>query len=152
MIEFLVNTITHPAFTAIVGFLAGHFLTIGRDRRKEFNKAAETFRDAFIPELSAIRTLSFPDTIDTVDPYKLLKNAFDRHRVAYETYRPRVKRSHKRAFDRAWQNYYAYDDTGEDAYEHLIKYSPFYIGTPNKECRELAVANIDKLLEFAQHR
>jgi hypothetical protein len=152
MSEFIINTLTHPAFTAIIGFLAGHFFAIGRARRKEFNEAANVFREAFIPELSAIKSPSFDETVQPVAPYEILRTALKKHRTAYEIFRLSLQRCSQRKFDRVWHNYYTYDDTGEDAYEHLVKYSSSFTGNSKKECKELAIANIEKLLKFARHK
>jgi hypothetical protein len=48
--QFLITILTHPAFTAAIGFLAGHFLAIGRDRRKEFNEAAKVINEKLFKE------------------------------------------------------------------------------------------------------
>lgn len=140
----------------IVGAIAGHYLTKSRNteerKAKIFNAAASAFRDAFAPELSAIKNPSFDETVEPVDLGTLLRNAFDKHRTAVTEFRRSLEGSRQREFDRAWHSYYAYDDTGDDVYEHLVKYSPSYTGELRKECREFAIANIEKLLEFAQHK
>jgi len=148
--EFLVNTLTHPAFTAIVGFVAGHFFAIGRDRRKEFNDASEKLRDAFAPELSTLKNPTF-DT--TIDPYNLLLGAFDKHRTAVVAFSHFLKEPRKRQFNQTWLKYYAHgaDDEG-DKTEFLIKYSPGWESKPIRECRDAAIFNIEKLLEFADHK
>jgi hypothetical protein len=150
--EFLINILTHPAFTAVIGFLAGHFFAVGRDRRREFNSAADAFRDAFTPALSAIRNPSFEETTNPIDPHDLLKEAFGKHRTAYEIFRLSLDGARRSKFDSAWINYYAYDNDSKDGSEHLLKYSPGWESKPIKECRDDAIANIEKLLEFAKHK
>lgn len=47
MIDFFIGIVTSPAFpivTLLIGFLLGHYLTIGRDRRKEFNELINPVR------------------------------------------------------------------------------------------------------------
>ena len=47
MIDFFIGILTSPAFpivTLLIGFLLGHYLTIGRDRRKEFNELIKSVR------------------------------------------------------------------------------------------------------------
>lgn len=140
----------------VVGVLIGHYLTKSRnteDRKiKEFNQAADTFRDAFIPELSAIRNPSFDETTKPIDPHDLLKEAFGKHRTAYEVFRLFLNGSCQNEFDRTWINYYAYDNEGNGGYEHLVKYSPGWEQNPPGECRATAIINIEKLLEFAEHK
>jgi len=153
--DLFLNIITHTAFgtiTFLVGMWGGHRLAIGRDRRKEFNDAASTFRNAFTSELSAIRNPSFDENTKTNDSYNLLKEAFGKHRTAYEAFRLFLESGRRNEFDEAWINYHAYDNVGDGGYEHLLKYSPGWGEHTAIECRNLAITNIEKLLEFAQHK
>ena len=153
-------TITFGA-GAIIGALAmkiiDHRLAkdrTGDDRRiKEFNTAADAFRDAFVSELSAIRNPSFNVTTKPIDPHDLLKEAFGKHRTAYEVFRLSLdSRRLRNEFDREWVNYYAYDNEGNGGYEYLLKYSPGWGERTARECVDLAVTNIERLLDFAQHK
>ncbi len=68
MIDFLLNIITHPAFSAVTffaGLILGNYFSIHRDRRIEFNKSAAIFRDEFVDEMIEIRK-----AIETRDPGK----------------------------------------------------------------------------------
>jgi len=137
---------------AVVG-VANHFLTKSRDKEsraiKEFNEASKSLRDAFNSELATLRN---PSSDNPIDPYDLLYAAFEKHRGAVNAFRRFLKGISQREFDRAWHNYYAYDDTGIDTYEHLVKYGPGWESKPPRECREAAIMNIEKLLEFAVHK
>jgi hypothetical protein len=72
--------------------------------------------------------------------------------VAVIAFRPFLNEIYQRQFDQAWQNYYAYDDSGADPYEYLVKYGPGWEGKPIQECRSLAIDNIEKILAFAKQR
>jgi len=53
MIQFVINIITHPAFnfaSALFGFLVGNYFAISRDRRNDFNKAADILAEVLIKE------------------------------------------------------------------------------------------------------
>ncbi len=69
MSEFFINTFTHPAFTAAIGFLAGHFLAIGRDRRKEFNEAAGVIYRKLIEERRNPNPFNFGPTDSEFDVF-----------------------------------------------------------------------------------
>jgi hypothetical protein len=148
--EFLVNTLTHPAFTAIIGFIAGHYLAIGRDRRKEYIDASAKFRDAFKSELLSLNTALTENYIDACD---LLKAAFEKHRLAVFDFRLFLKGKRQEEFDQAWRNYYGYDGDQSVKLEFLLKYSgKGYGGDEARSRRAVAIANIEKLLEFAGHK
>lgn len=153
MNDLLINILTHPAFgviTFLVGIWFGNHFALGRDRRKEFNDAATKLRDEFAPELSSLKHPSFDDT---GDPSSLLLGAFNKHRIATDRFRSFLKGKARIEFEKAWLKYYAHDnDDVEDKTEFLIKYSPGWEGKPIHECRNLAIANIEKLLEFARHK
>lgn len=148
----------------IVG-TANHFLTKSRDKEyraiKEFNEAGKNLRNAFTPELAALRS---PASDNPPDPYNLLFGAFERHRIAVTEFRRFLKGRTQRDFDIAWQKYYSYNDTedgeepnspevkGEISFEYLIKYGPGWENIPEKVCRKRAVDNIENILKFAKHK
>ncbi len=50
----IINTLEtlfiHPAFTALLGFIAGHYWTLWREKRKEFNAIADPIRHTLLFE------------------------------------------------------------------------------------------------------
>lgn len=88
-----------PLVTLLLGFLVGHRLAIGRDRRKEFNKAAAEFKTAFIPELRYLADRY------SAGIYKILALAFDRHEIAVIKFRPNLCCQQHIGFDKAWNDY-----------------------------------------------
>jgi hypothetical protein len=152
-IEFGSFSIGAAAGGFVVG-LVNHFLTKSRDKEsraiKEFNEAAKSLRDAFGPELAALRSPSSDNPQE--DPGILLFHAFEKHRVAVNAFRLFLKGIHQRSFDQAWHNYYSYDDSGVDPYEYLVKYGPGWESKPIQECRSLAIDNIERILAFANQK
>jgi hypothetical protein len=115
--------------------------------KERFNHACDALRSAFNQELAALKS---PSCDNPVDPYMLLVASFDKHRTAIEEFRPFIKKSRQRKFDQAWRNYYAYDNTGEESTEFLLKYAPGWEQKPIWELRALATANIEVVIEFAK--
>jgi hypothetical protein len=137
----------------VIGVVLGHFLTKSRAAEergiKYFNDTAAIFREAFIVELEEMKN---PVPGATTDPHSILLAGFEKHRTAVHLFRFSLSKVRQDQFDRAWHNYYAYDDTLEESAEYLIKYSPGWEQKPIQECRETAINNIEKLLEFAKHK
>lgn len=86
--------------------------------KERFNHACDALRSAFNHELAALKN---PSCDNPIDPYSLLVISFDKHRTAIEEFRQFIKESQQSKFDQAWRNYYAYDDTGEESTEFLLK-------------------------------
>jgi hypothetical protein len=138
----------------IVGAIAGHYLTKSRnteDRKiKEFNDASANFRDAFKSELLSLNTALTKDYIDACD---LLQAAFEKHRLAVFDFRLFLRGNRQEEFDQAWRDYYGYDGDQKVKLEFLLKYSgKGYGGEEARSRRAAAIANIEKLLEFAGHK
>lgn len=116
-------------------------------KRQRFIKACDDFCAAFAPELAALKN---PSSDHPIDPYETLKSAFEKHRTAVSVFRQFLRKGERRRFDKAWENYCAYDDTGKHSTEFLLKYSPGWVQQPISECRHNAIANIEALLAFTK--
>ena len=66
MVDIFINTISNPAFTAILGFVTGHFWTLWRDKRKEFNAVAIPINIALLKQIDILKSGSF------VDPFQFV--------------------------------------------------------------------------------
>lgn len=55
MIDTIISIILHPAFTAIIGFIVGHFWSLWRDRGKEFNSVATPINIALLKQLAVLK-------------------------------------------------------------------------------------------------
>jgi len=85
--------------TLLFGFLIGHFLAIGRDRRKEFNATSGEFRKVFNQTLAEIQSDKFNfGLLVSADILKI-------HRIAYLNFRPHLYRICHRQYDEAWNQY-----------------------------------------------
>jgi len=143
--------------TVVGGVVVGvfnHFLTKSRnteDREiKEFNEASAKFREAFKSELLSLNTALTENYIDACD---LLKSAFEKHRLAVFDFRLFLKGKRQEEFDQAWRNYYGYDGDQSVKLEFLLKYSGKGYGVDEARSRRaVAIAKIEKLLEFAGHK
>lgn len=137
----------------VIGVVAGHFLTKSRDteqrRIQHFNNTAAVFREAFVPELAELKS---PTLSEPTDIYHMLVTAFDKHRTATHIFRFALPEASREQFDRVWHKYYSYDETQKESADYLIKYAPGWSGKTVQECRNLAITNIEKLLDFAHHK
>ncbi len=137
-IEFL----TGPAFslvTLLFGFLIGHRLAIGRDKRNEFSKAAATFRDAFLPEIIFLRhNANIPGSSASGDVgQKLSYGHLHRHLKAFEVFRDYLSTKKKAGLDKAWQKYcYNADNQKTLCF--------------NQYSRKVALERIEEILKFAK--
>jgi hypothetical protein len=92
------SSILGGCISGAVGFAAAYCMSVINARRV----AADRLRAAFAPELAFMRR-AHADT--SVNRNQLLKDAFPRHGIAVEEYRPFPRRS-RDAYQKAWQEYY----------------------------------------------
>jgi hypothetical protein len=140
--------------SGIVCSVVTHYLTKSRNtenrRIKEFNEAASKFRTAFKNELLALNPALSRSTADTAE---ILEGAFDKHRLAVFDFRPFLSSKSVHGFDKAWNEYYRYDNATDGIIHGLNKYSGVGHGYEEKKrLRLLAAKRIEKLLYFANHK
>lgn len=141
---------------AILGYLVRvfieHFLAKSRtkeERRiREFNEAAKRFRDAFKEELLALSPNLSKCEKDTSE---ILEVAFEKHRIAVFDFKPFLSGDELAGFDKAWGEYYRYENAPEFTVHGLEQYSAKGHGyTEGRRLRLLAAERIERLLEFAK--
>ena len=139
-----IEIFTSPVFhlvTLLLGFLIGHRLAIGRDKRNDFNKAATIFREAFLPEIIFLRhnaNITGSSSSNSVGE-SLSFGYLHRHLQAFEIFRCYLSAKERAGIDKAWQKY-CYDANN---WETLCF---------NKYSRKVALERIEAILKFADFR
>jgi len=135
---------------ALIAFLVGNRLAIGREKIKDFNCAAAFFREAFLPERRLLDIRHAPEGSENKSALDIIEPAIQRHTEAmlrFVHYLPRWKRI---GFTRAWNKYAHYKVKGESDTPYLAMYGQEK--WEGKDPKELAIKRIDKLLKYAKRK
>lgn len=134
-------------FGILVTAIINHFLAKSRDRENSKSQARHLagirLQESFVDALNAVD----PHIADEEDAYTVLSRSFKEHSRAIKLFRPHLTDKEKQDFDRAWAEYYCYED---ENIPFLEQYSS-HIGSRKlylKNC-ELARKRIERILSFA---
>lgn len=152
----LIEIITHPGFsivTLLIGIIIGHRLTLGRDKRQEFNKAATSFREAFLPELTYLEHNANTGNLGSSNDLCeiLLAGYVNRHLNAYQIFREYLSNREKVKFEKAWRKFCYHQD--EPSVLFFEQYSWKIQGTgkgKEKYYKQLALERLNELLKFSK--
>jgi len=115
--------------------------------RKEFQKAAIDFYDAFLPALMSLDERYSLETADEPTVQEVIEKTFPQQISAMLRFRLYLPTRRREFFDHAWCEYCRYD-IDEDKHPFLAQYGEkFWDGHPT---RQLALDRINKLLSFAE--
>ena len=160
MTDLAMAILTHPAFgvvTFLIGMLAGNYLAIGRDRRKEFNQAAATFKSKVLSELEGLYPIptNWPKDINT-----FLRDKFPRLQIAVNEFKTYLPKNEQAELEKAWFIYRAGEDSPEAYRQYYWQYIPSSGSTMinGKEVEHDNTStyqsnfkcNVDNLLKFAE--
>lgn len=151
--ELVKAIITHPVFsivTALFGFLLGHRLALGRDKRQEFNKAADNFREAFLTEKRLLDIRHAPVEFENKSALEIIEPVIQKHTEAMLRFIHYLPWWKKLSFTRAWNQYAHYKVKGEPDTPYLAMYGQEK--WDGKDPKILAIKRIDKLLKYAKHK
>lgn len=154
----MADTITTAALslagTALGGFI-GYLNAIKVSDRKEMQKAAIDFHEAFLDSLMSLDQRYHCE--DSADPdadkygkvFYILKRTFPQQMKAMLRFRIYLPADKRKKFDEAWKEYCRYDVDGCPEYPFLEKYfENTWDGRPTKE---VALENINRLLNFVEN-
>ncbi len=153
-----IEILTSPAFalvTLLFGFLIGHRLAIGRDKRNDFNKAATTFREAFLPELIFLKHNANIGNIGSSDDLSGLLGFgyIHRHLKALETFRNYLPTKERADIDKAWQKYCHHPDNPEIPYfQQYSNKSTNSTRNSEVDLKKVVLERIEDIVKFAEHR
>jgi hypothetical protein len=153
-----IEILTSPAFpliTLFLGFFVGHRLSIGRDQRQEFNKAAAIFRDAFLPEITFLRHNANIGSLGSGnDLCELLQFGYiDRHLKALEVFKPHLPPKKRKNINKAWQEYCCHQINSSIPFLEQYSWKVANKGMDyEKQLKILALDRIEKILEFAESK
>ena len=125
--------------SSIAAIEASNKNTLGLMRRQDFNKAAVTFRGAFVNQLNVLKSNVNSGKGDTSNIGEYLRAHYVGHHLsAFETFRNYLPNSKREAIDKAWEkycNFAQYSDKNNEA-----------------KMKKLALECLGKVLFFAEHK
>ncbi|SJZ76834.1 hypothetical protein SAMN02745119_01567 [Trichlorobacter thiogenes] len=148
----------HPAIYTLlgtaIGGLIGYLNAVKVSDRKEMQKAAIDFHEAFLDALMSLdqryycRENPDPDENRIGKVYYILNRTFPQQIKAMLRFRLYLPADKREKFDEAWKEYCRYDVDGEPEYPFLEKY--FENRWEGRDTREYALENISRLLNFVE--
>lgn len=151
-----IEILTGPAFpltTLLLGFLVGHRLSIGRDKRQEFNNAASLFRDAFLPEITFLKhNANIGSLGSSSDLGECLQFGYiHRHLKALEVFKPYLSPKNRIGIDRAWKEYCCHPDNPNIVFFEKYSWKVANKGKDyEKQLKVIALDRVEKILGFAK--
>lgn len=130
------SSILGGCISGAVGFVSAYYMSAINSRRV----AADRLRAAFAPELAFMRRAR---TTNSVDRNQLLTDAFHRHEIAIEEYRPFVPLKSVAAYQDAWKKYY---EVGGN-----VRFYDYYFLTDETKDNgpDVFVRRVENILSFA---
>lgn len=131
-----------------------HKNAINLIQRQEFNKAATEFRNAFLCELIFLKyNAGLPEcerTYTSLDEFLRAGYIF-RHLKAFDIFKDHLPAKERDNINKTWKKYCHHPDNPEVLY--FEQYSTKNVSKEReKEFKELALKNIEAILEFAEHK
>jgi hypothetical protein len=132
---------------AIGGFI-GYATSVKVSDRKELQKAAIDFHEAFLDALMSLDQKYFCRETTERNVYEILQRTFPQQMKAMLRFRLYLPANKRETFDKAWYEYCHYDVAGGPEYPFLEQYfEKTWEGQPT---RELALRRIEKLMSFVE--
>jgi hypothetical protein len=135
------------------GAWLAHFFSERRRRKEEFNKAAATFRAAFLPVLiflkhdANIGNIGSTDDLSTVLQFGYIH----RHLKALEVFKNHLSAQERADIDKVWKQYCYNKDNPE-----ILFFEQYFTGIGSKSEKEakktLALERIADIIKFAKHK
>lgn len=144
-----IQTVAFSLLGTVLGGLVGYFNAVNVSDRKEMQKAAIDFHEAFLDALMSLDQRYSCREDQETNVYKILNRTFPQQIQAMLRFRLYLPTNKRKKFDDAWKEYCRYDVEGEPEYPFLEKYfEKTWDGQPT---RELALRNINSLLTFVEN-
>lgn len=135
-----------------IGGLIGYNTAIRVSDRKEMQKAAIDFHEAFLDALMSLDQRYYcretPEETRHGSVYYILIKTFPQQIKAMLRFRLYLPADKREKFDKAWEEYCRYDYEGGPEYPFLEKY--FENTWEGRDTREYALENINRLLTFVE--
>jgi hypothetical protein len=148
-----IQTVAFSLLGTVIGGLIGYFNAVNVSDRKEMQKAAIDFHEAFIDALMGLDQRYYcredQGSIGHGTVYQILNRTFPHQIKAMLKFRLYLPTGKRKKFDEAWKEYCHYDINGGPEYPFLEKY--FDNTWEGQDTRELALKNINRLLTFVEN-
>jgi hypothetical protein len=131
-------------FSALLGAFVNHLLSKDRDMRREFNEAANVFRNIFEGILATIH--QNPDLPDRQIVAEILIKNYPDQRIAMGSLSRQMWYIKKRAFHRAWQEYVNPESRND---EPFLSYCGTAWEVGKSFDRKYIIKSIERLISFA---
>ena len=146
-------TLLGSAIGVAIGGYIGYATSIIVADRKEFQKAAIDFYDAFLDAKMSLDYRYCCNESTEKNVYEILNRTFPQQMKAMLRFRLYLPSNKRESFNKAWREYCGNDAEGEPEHPFLDQPSlEQYLGKTleGQPTRELALKRIDKLLNFAE--
>ncbi|MFA7059971.1 MAG: hypothetical protein WC156_04045 [Pedobacter sp.] len=146
-------SVIFPLIGTAIGGLIGYTTAIRVSDRKEMQKAAIDFHEAFLDALMSLDQRYYCEATEDDNKfgrvYYILNRTFAQQIKAMLSFRLYLPADKRDAFDTAWKEYCCYDVGGGPEYPFLQKY--FENELDGRPTLELALENINRLLSFVEN-
>jgi hypothetical protein len=142
-------TVVTGIFTLLgsaIGGLIGYLVAIKVSDRKEFQKAAIDFFEAFLPAIMTLDERYHLENINDSSVREILERTFSQQIKAMLRFRLYLPINKIECFDKAWCDYCRYDVNGEPKSPYLAKYEEKIL--ERRPTKEVALERINNLLKF----
>ncbi len=132
----------------IIGSFIGYMTAIRISDRKEFQKAALDFHDAFLDSLMSLDDRYHREENTETNVCTILSRDFAKQVRAMLRFQIFLSADQRKVFDKAWHEYCHYDVNGGPSFPFLEQY--FEDSLDGQPTNKLALSRIRKLMTFVE--